>query len=78
VKSKSGRLSSYRKLEHLQADAVIDYLQMPERMRNVEFQVGAHRDKLVELAEALSRLGNLNSDEHSAEIGSQESKDYVF
>ena len=43
-------------LEHLQRDAVIEYLQMPERVRNVEFQLGALRGDLSRLTEALSRL----------------------
>jgi hypothetical protein len=51
---------SVDELEHLQRDAVIEYLQMPERVKNVEFQLGALRGDLVKLTEALSRLCNLD------------------
>ena len=46
-------------LEHLQKDAVIEYLQMPERVRNVEVQLGVIRNELSRLTESLNRLGNL-------------------
>ena len=51
---------SVGELEHLQRDAVIEYLQMPERIKNVEVQVGALRGDLVKLTEALGRLFNLD------------------
>jgi hypothetical protein len=69
---------SVGELEHLQRDAVIEYLQMPERLKNVEFQVGALRGDLVKLAEALSRIGNLDGDEQPTGPRSQGGKDYVF
>jgi hypothetical protein len=67
---------SVGELEHLQRDAVIEYLQMPERVRNVEFQVGALRGDLAKLTEALSRLGNLESSEPMPR--NQGGSDYVF
>jgi len=51
---------SVGELEHLQRDAVIEYLQIPERIKNVEFQVGALRGDLMKLTEALGRLCNLD------------------
>jgi DNA-binding MarR family transcriptional regulator len=65
-------------LEHLQRDAVIEYLQMPERVKNVEFQVGALRGDVVKLTEALSRLTNLDSDEQPTVPKSQGGNAYVF
>jgi hypothetical protein len=65
-------------LEHLQRDAVTEYLQMPERLKNVEFQVGALRGDLAKLAEALSRSGNLNNEEQLTRPKSQGGNDYVF
>jgi DNA-binding transcriptional ArsR family regulator len=49
-------------LEHLQRDAVIEYLQMPERVRNVELQLGALRGDLSKLTNTLSRLCSLETD----------------
>lgn len=48
-------------LEHLQKDAVIEYLQMPERVRNIEVQRGALRGDLSKLTEAMNRLWSLES-----------------
>jgi len=50
---------SVGELEHLQKDAVIEYLQMPERVRNVEVQLGALRGDLSKLTEAMNRLCSL-------------------
>jgi len=47
---------SVGELEHLQRDAVIEYLHMPERVRNVEFQLGALRSDLSRLTDAMNRL----------------------
>ena len=69
---------SVGELEHLQRDAVIEYLQMPERVKNMEFQVGALRSVLVKLTEALSRLGNLDNEEQPTVPKSQGGNDYVF
>jgi hypothetical protein len=49
---------SVGELEHLQRDAVVEYLQMPERVRNVEFQLGALRSDLSRLTDVMNRLIN--------------------
>jgi hypothetical protein len=68
---------SVGELEHLQRDAVIEYLQMPERVRNVEVQLGALRDNLSRVAEALNRLCGLSGeDEPSVSVG-EGGKGYV-
>ena len=69
---------SVGELEHLQRDAVIEYLQMPERVKNVEFQLGALRGDFVKLIEALSKPGNLESGEQPTASKSQGGNDYVF
>ena len=69
---------SVGELEHLQRDAVIEYLQMPERVKNVECQLGALRGDFVKLTEALSKLGNLESGEQPTASKSQGGSDYVF
>jgi len=69
---------SVGELEHLQRDAVIEYLQMPERVKNVEFQIGALRGDLLKLTAALSKLGNLDSDEQPKVPKNQGGNDYVF
>jgi hypothetical protein len=53
---------SVGELEHLQRDAVIEYLQMPERVRNVELQLDALRGDLSKLTNTLSRLCDLETD----------------
>ena len=69
---------SVGELEHLHRDAVIEYLQMPERVKNVEHQIGALRGELSKLAQALCRLGNLDNGEQSNESRNSGSKNYVF
>jgi DNA-binding MarR family transcriptional regulator len=69
---------SVGELEHLQRDAVIEYLQMPERVKNVECQIGALRGDLSKLTEALSRLCNLDNEEQPTVPKSQGGNDYVF
>jgi hypothetical protein len=69
---------SVGELEHLQRDAVIEYLQMPERVRNVEYQIRALRGDLAKISQALDRLGNLDNEERSAIPESQGGNDYVF
>ena len=64
-KRKTDHSWSVGELEHLQKDAVIEYLQMPERVRNVELQLGALRGDLSKLTEALTRQYNLNSNDQS-------------
>ena len=65
-------------LEHLQRDAVIEYLQMPERVKNMEFQLGALRGDFVKLTEFLSRLCNLDDAEQPTVPKSQGGNEYVF
>ena len=66
---------SVGELEHLQKDAVIEYLQMPERVRNVEFQLGALRVDLSRLTEAMNRL--LDPANQSGVISDEGGKGYV-
>ena len=47
---------SVGELEHLQKDAVVEYLQMPERVKKLEWQIGALRGDLSKLTQALSKL----------------------
>jgi hypothetical protein len=68
---------SVGELEHLQRDAVIEYLQMPERVKNVEFQVGALRSDVSKLAEALNRLCNLESEGQPTAPKGQGGNSYV-
>jgi len=64
-------------LEHTQKDAVIDYLQMPERVRNVEVQIGALRNDVSKLTDALSRLCNMESEGQFASPKGQGGNSYV-
>ena len=64
-------------LEHLQRDAVIEYLQMPERVRNVEFQLGALRGDLSRLTEVMSRLCNLENSGQPGVPGGEGGNEYV-
>jgi hypothetical protein len=64
-------------LEHLQRDAVIEYLQMPERVRNVELQLGALRGDLSRVAEALNRLCNLGGEGEPGISAGEGGKSYV-
>jgi hypothetical protein len=68
---------SVGELEHLQKDAVIEYLQMPERVRNVELQLGALRGDLSKLTEALTKLYSLDSEGQSPVSTSEEGNRYV-
>jgi hypothetical protein len=43
-------------LEHFQRDSVIEYLQMPERVKNLEKNFGLFSSKFGDLAEALNKL----------------------
>ena len=64
-------------IEHLQKDAVIEYLQMPERVKNVEVQVGELRGYLLKLTEALGRLCNLDDDGQPPVFTGEGGKSYV-
>jgi len=61
-KRKIDHSRSVGELEHLQKDTVVEYLQMPERVRNVEKQLGALRCDLAKLTDALTRLCGLDSE----------------
>jgi hypothetical protein len=69
---------SMGELEHLQKDAVIEYLQMPERVKKVELEPGALRGDLMKLTKALSRLCNLDNEGQATAPKSQGGNDYVF
>ena len=68
---------SVGELEHLQKDAVIEYLQMPERVRNVELQLGALRGDLSKLTEALTKLYSLDSEGQSPVFTGEGGNRYV-
>ena len=68
---------SVGELEHLQKDAVIEYLQMPERGRNVELQLGALRGDLSKLTEALTKLYSLDSEGQSPVFTGEGGNRYV-
>ncbi|MEM2129689.1 MAG: hypothetical protein QXZ70_03720 [Candidatus Bathyarchaeia archaeon] len=69
---------SVGELEHLQKDAVIEYLQMPERVKNVEVQVRALKEDLVKLIEALNKLRDLGDSEQATGSGGQQESSYIF
>jgi len=61
----------------LQKDAVIEYLQMPERVKNVELQLGALRGDLSRLTEVMSRLWEVGCDDAPNTADREGGKDYV-
>ena len=69
---------SIGELEHLQRDSVIEYLQMPERVRNIKFKVGALRGELSKLATALSKIENLRNADELIESMNKADREYVF
>ncbi len=48
-------------LEHTQKDAVIEYLQMPERVKNIESEVAALRGDVSQLTATLRQVFDLDS-----------------
>ncbi|MEM3050891.1 MAG: hypothetical protein QXJ40_02240 [Candidatus Bathyarchaeia archaeon] len=68
---------SVGELEHLQKDAVIEYLQMPERVRNVEKQLGALRCDLAKLTDALTRRCGVDSEGQMSVSSGESSNRYV-
>jgi DNA-binding transcriptional ArsR family regulator len=68
---------SVGELEHLQKDAVIEYLQMPERVKKLEWQIGALRGDLSKLTQVLSWLCNLEGEGQPAH-GGPGGSEYVF
>ena len=62
-------------LEHTQRDAVIEYLQMPEKVKNIEGEVAALRGDVSQLTSALRQVFDLEGgQEKAAKPGG---KDYV-
>jgi len=68
---------SVGELEHLQKDAVIEYLQMPERVRNVELQLGLLRADLSKLTQALAKLCCLEDEGQAPFSSGERSNSYV-
>lgn len=64
-------------LEHLQKDAVIEYLQMPERVKNLEGKVEAVNLNLEELLGALRKLVNLEGSGEPVPEAQRSKQDYV-
>jgi DNA-binding transcriptional ArsR family regulator len=64
-------------LEHLQKDAVIEYLQMPERVKKLEGQVEAVNANLGELLGVLRKLVNLESMGEPVPEGQRSLQTYV-
>jgi len=62
-------------LEHLQRDSVIEYLQMPERVKNLEKNFDVFSSKFADLAGVLTKLFNVEEPEPAA--GQRSMKDYV-
>jgi hypothetical protein len=63
-------------LEHLQRDSVIEYLQMPERVKSLDGQVKALNMNFEKLAGALGKLFSLE-EEPEPSAGQRSMKDYV-
>jgi len=65
-------------LEHTQRDAVIEYLQMPERVKQMEKNFAVFTGKFEELTSALSKLFSVEGqDARSVQEGQRSMKDYV-
>jgi hypothetical protein len=65
-------------LEHLQRDAVIEYLQMPERVKQLEKNFTVFTGKFEELTSALSRLFSVEGqDARGIQEGQRRLQDYV-
>jgi DNA-binding MarR family transcriptional regulator len=65
-------------LEHVQKDAVIEYLQMPERVKQLEKNFSVFSGKFEELAGVLSKLFDVESrDNRGVAEGQRSMKDYV-
>jgi hypothetical protein len=63
-------------LEHLQRDSVIEYLQMPERVKSLDGQVKALNMNFEKLAGAMGKLFSLE-EEPEPSAGQRSMKDYV-
>jgi hypothetical protein len=65
-------------LEHLQKDAVIEYLQMPERVKQLEKNFDLFAGKFADLAGALNKLFNVEGqDSHGVAEGQRSMSEYV-
>jgi len=66
-------------LEHLQRDAVIEYLQMPERVKNIEGQMESVNSNLVKVTNILGKIMDLEEghDARSIAEGQRSIKGYV-
>jgi hypothetical protein len=64
-------------LENLQKDAVIEYLQMPERLKKMEGRVDRLHVDLEELTGALRKLLNLEGGGQPVPEGQRSMQDYV-
>lgn len=62
-------------LEHVQKDSVIEYLQMPEKIKNIETELSELRNEIGKLTGALREVFDL--DGHSKEIKGLGGKEYV-
>jgi len=64
-------------LEHTQRDAVIDYLQMPEKVKNIEGEVAAMRGEVSLLTSTLRQLFDLEGNERSTDPKGVGGRGYV-
>jgi DNA-binding MarR family transcriptional regulator len=64
-------------LEHTQRDAVIDYLQMPEKVKNIEGEVAAMRGEVSLLTSTLRQLFDLEGNERSSDPKGVGGRGYV-
>jgi hypothetical protein len=64
-------------LEHTQRDAVIEYLQMPEKVRNIEGEVAALRGDVSQLTSALRQVFDLEGDGKAPKGSGDGGKSYV-
>jgi hypothetical protein len=70
---------SVGELEHLQRDAVIEYLQMPERVKNIEGRMATIDGNIAKVTDILGKLVNLQEglDSRGVAEGHRSMKDYV-
>jgi DNA-binding MarR family transcriptional regulator len=67
----------FGELEHTQKDAVIEYLQMPEKVKNIEREVTHLRGDVSQLTNALREIFNLENDGQAKAVKDSGGKDYV-
>jgi hypothetical protein len=61
-------------LEHTQRDAVIEYLQMPEKVRNIEGEVAAIRSDISQLTSTLRQLFDAEGNGQQVRLRMREAK----